>query len=272
MLNRLHNLGMIGNSRDTAEIALLDIPQPGCVPFVVGTIGAAYEAPADVDCFLTRNDERLLKELSSMLDRQLLAALDCRSVSEFAKVRAEVWPKYCRALRALSDTIRNMAHERDIDRVAKMAMESFGADLQKQRGTRFSDQLTDQAVFTLWTLGKIRTLSFSLTEPTAAELRGTDLQLCHEYRLCSLWAQFHMDLVVASINFHKAIPEDIQGAICDGLRAVVNAYAIMKEAYALRNPRAERPAAMGLPWDEEDEQLLAASMRDMNADSSDSGS
>jgi hypothetical protein len=271
MLNRCHDLGMSVNSRD-AEIALLDIPQPGCVPFVVGTIGAAFEYPSNVDCFLTRNDERLIKELSSLLDRQLLAALDCRSVSEFVHVREQVWPKYCRALRALSDTVRNMAPENDIDRVAKIVLEELRADLEKQRGVRFNDQLTNQAAFTLWIVGKIRTLSFSLADPPSPEQRGADLQLCHEYRLCSLWAQFHMDLVCAAIKFQKTISEDIQNAMCDGLRAAVNAYAIMKEAYALRHPRTERPSATGLPWDEEDEELLAASMRDMNADSSNSGS
>jgi hypothetical protein len=206
-----------------------------------------------------------------MLNKQLLAALDCRSAAEFIQVRAQVFPKYCRALRSLSDTIRNMAEDHDVDRFAKAAMASYEADLQKQRGVRFGDKLTDQAVFTLWTLGKIRSLSFSLVEPPAPELRGTDLQLCNEYRMCSLWAQFHMDVVIGAINFDKTIADEVQGTICDGLRAVVNAYAIMKEAYALRHPRAQRPAAAELPWDEEDEQLLAASMRDMNADSADGG-
>jgi hypothetical protein len=260
------------SDENNAVIAILDIPQPGCAPFLVGTLGAAFEPPSDMDCFLTRNDERLIRELSSMLDRQVLAALDCRSASEFVQVRAQVWPNYCRALRALSDTLRNMAPDHDIDRFAKLAMAMFETDLQKQRGTRFSDHLTDQAVFTLWTLGKIRTLSFSLVDAPAPDLRGADLQLCNEYRLCSLWAQFHMDLAMGAIKFDKAIAADVQETICDGLRTAVNAYAIMKEAYALRHPRAERPAATGLPWDEEDEQLLAASMRDMNANLSDSGS
>lgn len=263
MLNRFHHLGMSGSSRD-AEVAILDIPQPGCAPFVVGTLGAAFEAQKDVECFLTRNDERLIRELGLMLNKQILAALDCRSAAEFVQVRAQVWPKYCRALRALSDTIRNMSSEHDIERLATAAMASFGVDLQKQRGVRFGDQLTDQAVFTLWTLGKIKSLAFSLVNPPSPDLCGRDLQLCNEYRLCSLWAQFHMDVVVGATNFDKTIPEDVQSVVCDGLRTAVNAYAIMKEAYALRHPRVEQPPATGLPWDEEDEQLLAASMRDLN--------
>lgn len=266
MLNRLHNVGMSGNPRD-AEIAILDIPQPtGCAPFVIGTLGAAFESPMDVESNLSRSDERLIKELGSMLDKQLLAALDSRSVLEFAKVREEVWPKYIRALRALSDTVRNMKSEHEIDRRSTVAMADFKTDLEKQRGVRFGNGLTDQAIFTLWTLEKIRSLSFKLVGKPSPEQRGIDLQLNKEYRLCSLWAQFHMDVVVAAMNFEKTIPGDVQDAICDGLRAVVNTYAIMKEALALRHPRAEEPAAEVLPWDEEDEQLLAASMRDMNAD------
>jgi hypothetical protein len=266
MLNSFYDNGRSARSRDS-DIALLDIPQPGCAPFVIGTLGAAFEAPLDVECNLTRSDERLIKELGSMLDKQLLAALDSRSASEFAKVRADIWPKYIRALRALSDTMRNVASEHDIDRLSRVAMAEFKTDLEKQRGSRFGNALTDQAIFTLWTLEKIRLLSFKLTGKPAPEQRGTDLQLNKEYRLCSLWAQFHMDVTVAAMNFDKAVPDDVQDSICDGLRSVVNAYAIMKEALELRRPRAEEPAtAAVLPWDEEDEQLLATSMQDINGD------
>lgn len=262
MLTRLHNLGMSEDS----EIAVLGIPQPsGCAPFVIGTLGAAFEFPMDLEETLTRNDERLIRELGGMLDRQLLAVLSSRSVSEFTAVRAEVWPKYIRALRALSDTMRNMKSEHYINRLATASMADFKTDLDKQRGVRFGDSLTDQAIFTLWTLEKIRSLSFQLVgKMPAPEQRGTDLQLNKEYRLCSLWAQFHMDVVVAAMNHDKTVPGDVQDALCDGLRTAVNAYAIMKDALALRRPRAQEPAAVVLPWDEEDEQLLAASMRDLN--------
>lgn len=262
MLNRCHDLGMRSDN-DDAVIAILGIPQPGCAPFVVGTLGSAFEAPKDAESFLTRNDEQLIRNLGTMLEKQILAALDARSASEFCQVRSQVWPKYCRALRALADTIRNMAPDHLIDHATKAAMETYSEDLQK-RPVHFGEKLREQAVFTLWTLGKIRTLSFSLVSPPVPALRGKDLELCNEYRLCSLWTQFHMDVVIQSIKFDKTIPDEIQKLVCEGLRTAVNAYAIMKEAYALRHPRTEQPPATGLPWDEEDEQLLAASMRDLN--------
>jgi len=264
MLNRLHNLGMSGCS-DEAAIALLDIPQPGCVPFVIGTIGASLEVPADFECpGLNRNDERLLNELSKRLDHQLLTVLDSRSLEEFTAARGKIWPNYCRALRALSDTLRNMASEEEIARVSKLVVADLTADIVKERAARFNEKLADQATFTIWVFSKMRGMIDSLAVPPKPELRPKDLQLCNEYRLCSLWAQFHMDLVVAANKFQKTISDDVQNAMCDGLRSAVNAYAIMKEAYALRHPRAEQAPVAELPWDEEDEQLLAASMRELD--------
>lgn len=270
MLNRNHNLGMSRNP--IPGIALLDMPQPNCAPapYVLGTLGASFEVPIEVESSLTRSDERLIKDLVKMLDRQLLAALDSRSAEEFAKVRTEVWPKYVRALRALADTMRNMASEAAIERVSKATFTQISEDLEKQRGTRFGDVLTQQAIFTVWTLERIRSLGFRLAiQPPTLKQRSADLQLNREYRLCSLWSQFHMDILVAAIEYDRTVPSDVQDMICDGLRSAVNAYAIMEEALLLRHPRAEEPPAEALPWDEEDEQLLAASMRDMNADLSD---
>ena len=61
------------------------------------------------------------------------------------------------------------------------------------------------------------------------------------------------------------IAEEVKEMICEGLRAAVNAYVIVKDALALRRtePIVES-APVDLPWDEEDDELLAASMRDLN--------
>jgi hypothetical protein len=99
--------------------------------------------------------------------------------------------------------------------------------------------------------------------------KDADLKLNSEYQVCSLWAQFHLDAMVAAMKFKKTVPCDVQEVICDGLRTAVNAYAILKEALSLRTAQVEGSPAAALPWDEEDERLLASSMRDINADFSD---
>jgi hypothetical protein len=253
-------------SSGSSEIAILDIPQRGVAPFVVGTVGALYEPSMVVETELVRSDERLIRELLSMLDRQLFGVLESRSAEEFSQRREEVFSKYVRALRALSDTMSNMLPESELEVLSDGATKALAADIEKQRGVSFGNALTDQAVFTLWTLGKIRSLGrkiYAAGKPPA-ESQGADLVLLKEYRLTSLWAQFHMDIACAAMKFKKILPEDVQAVICDGLRAVVNAYAVMREALSLRTKVEEVPP-VNLPWDEEDERLLAASMRDLNA-------
>lgn len=265
MWEKARNPEMRGSPRGME--AILDIPQQGVAPFVIGTVGAIFEPAMAIETKLISSDERLIRELLSMLERQLLALLASRSASEFVKVREEVWPKYVRSLRALSDTMSNLVPESELEVLSAEAVTELTSDLEKQRGVRFVNLLTDQAVFTLWTLGKIRSLGRKIhaAGKPPAESRGADLVLNKEYRLCSLWAQLHLDAAFAAMKFEITVPEDVQDTICDGLRSAVNAYSIMKEALALRTPSAGVSLGVALPWDEEDDDLLASSMRDRNA-------
>ena len=111
MLNRLHSIGMTGNPIG----ALLDMPQLGVAPFVVGTVGALYEPSIVVETELVRSDERLVRELLTMLDKQLLGVLESRTEAEFSEQRSEVFSKYVRALRALSDTMSNLVAESEME-------------------------------------------------------------------------------------------------------------------------------------------------------------
>jgi len=202
----------------------------------------------------------------------LLEALSARTAREFEDARQKVWPKYIRALRALQDTVSNVISDREIDRVSKAAVTRVDADLEKQRELRFGDALTEQAVFTLWTLGKIRSLGKELQDAgdAPADKKQADKDLVADFCVNSLWAQFHLDILIAAMKFDRPVPEEIRESVCDGLRAAVNAYVIMKEV--LRLPQAEKlPLAVNLPWDEEDESLLASSMKDLNANLADTG-
>ncbi|MGA7559213.1 MAG: hypothetical protein WBV60_14720 [Terriglobales bacterium] len=246
------------------EVAILDMPPQVCTPFDVGAIGSFVGQSSTVQTILVQSDEELVRKLVLMLDNQLLSALETRSALEFVDARNKVWASYIRARRALSDTMTNLVPESEMDAVAKAAIATAVADVEKQRGVRFGDMLTDQAVFTLWTFEKKKNLARQIQNAGEPRDKDADLKLNQEFHLYSLWAQFHMDTVIAAMKFKRAIPEDIQAVICDGLRSNVNAYAILKEALSLRTPPVVATPVDELPWDEEDEQLLNASMRDLN--------
>ncbi len=252
--------------------SLSNLPKEVQAPFEIGILGAFFEPSQDAETSFTRQQERLIAELVSVLSTQLLALVGARSGEEFRNVRGEVWPKYIRALRALHDTASNLVGEDQIEHMSKEGLEDLASDVRKQT-SRFGSALTEQALFTLWTIGKIRSLGHKIEALAAPpEEREADREIFSEYRANCLWAQFHLDTLVTAIRFDRPVAEEMRETICDGLRVAVNAYAVMKEALLLRQPHTDtgtQPTASTLPWDDEDERLLAASMRDVNADFSD---
>lgn len=75
----------------------------------------------------------------------------------------------------------------------------------------------------------------------------------------------HLDCLLASIRFEKAISPDILDEICDGLRAVVNAYGMIREAVGIREQGAEELVPVYEP-DDEDLALIQSSMNEIVAD------
>ncbi len=252
---------------------ILEIAKGVCLPppSEIGALGAFFQPSPTSQKKLVRSDELLIRELIGVLDRQLIAAVDTRSVLEFESVRKNVFPRYIRSLRALYDTVINLVTEEMLQYFSDAIISGLSTDLEKQRESRFGDKLTEQAVFTLWTIQKISALGREIREAgdVPADKRQADNALLFEYHANSLWAQFHLDILFTAMKFDRPICEPIRETICDGLRTSVNAYVIMKDSLSLRSPKSEETApAIVLPWDKEDEQLLASSMRDLDADSS----
>jgi len=231
----------------------------------IGTLGAFFEGE---ETTLARSDEKLLNKLADRVDRELLSTLETRSEKEFNDALERALPRYARALSALSDTVRNVVPQEEIARLQRDVIEGLTADLEKQGPDRFGARLTEQASFALWTLGKIRELARRIGEagPVRPDQKKTDREYFESYLDSSLYAQFCLDLLFASIRFQKTVAEGIREHVCEGLRAAVNAYAVMKEAYFLRQPTESDQPTTALPWDAEDERLLRSSMRDVNLD------
>jgi hypothetical protein len=239
-------------------------------PSEIGTLGAFFQPTTTSEKNLVRSDERLIRELVVVLDRQLIAAINSQSVAEFKSVRENVMPRYVRALRALQDTVINLISIETLESLSNSIIGELAEDLEKQRESRFGDKLTEQAVFTLWIIRKIGTLGREIARAgnVPPDKRKADIDLLYEYHEDSLWAQFHLDVLFAAMKFDRPICEPIRETICEGLRASVNAHVIMKDALSLRSNRADEVLpAISLPWDQEDQQLLASSMRDLHAES-----
>ena len=251
-------------------LQVLELPKGICAPVEIGSLGAFYETSPSSDAVLEVREERLISSLFESLNIYVLAIASARTIAEFRNERRKVWSKYVRALRALHDTFVNVMPEAITARLSMQAMANVEKDIQRRGVELFGSTLTDQALFTLFTVGEIRALAREIMNVDVPDdKRQVDIDLAREYHQDSLWAQFHLDALVAAIRFDRHIAEEIRDDICEGLRSAVNAYAIMKDAAALRQPSIEPIRAADLPWDEEDENLLSSSMRDANVDLSD---
>src|SRR5271157_1498495 len=233
--------------------AVLEMPKGVCAP-EIGTIGAFYEPSVESEKQLVYSDQQLVRELVKVLDRQLLDLVDSRSPDEFYHVRNKVWPRYIRALSALHDTAANLISDDELQQIADSIIANLSADLEKQEAN-LGTQLVEQSIFTLWMMQKIRALSHEIASAGEPPDKAADGILLKEYLNHSLWAQLHLDAIFAALKFNRPIRQSIWEPMCDGLRAAVNAYAVMKDAVYLRRPRVQEDAPLaGLPWDEEDEE------------------
>lgn len=239
------------------------IPKALLAPQEIGALGALFEPTQSLEADITSKQVRLINDLVSVVDRQLLNVVGSRSEAEFYKAREVAFPKYIRALRALHDTVKNLIDDFQIEAMRAETLPTITADLQKQE-VRFGPTMTEQALFTLWTTEKMRSLAHKIDALLIPEgKRKADKKLFHEYYTNCLWSQFHLDALLAAVKLDRPIAEEIREPILNGLRAAVDAYTIMQEALSLRQPRTAETIPSDLPWDEEDERLLAASMRDM---------
>lgn len=253
--------------------ALEMMPTRVAPPFEVVGIGplGADNAASDEVCVVRRaKDADLIRSLMSVLDMQLVNVLGSRSSAEFVEARKGTWFSYVRARRALSDTMANLISASELEMLSSSALIRIDADVDGSREPLLGDAVAEQMKFSMWIIGKMRALGNEISKAESPKKTGDcdlDLKLNEEFLLYSTWAQFHYDCVLAAMKFNKEVAPEVRDVIVDGLRAWVNACAIMEEALELRVAPPEY-SEHPLPWDEEDEQLLASSMRDLDAESS----
>jgi len=251
------------------ESGLFEIPTREA-KYEANTLGAIDAAVPGETGVIKRTDENLIRQLTRELDKQLLVVLSCRTADEFTKSRREVWDKYFRARRALNDTLNLLVPKSVIRMVSLAAAERVSEELTRYRNSLFRDEVAQQFEFTSWLVNRIQCVAHDIEKAGSPSDKDADIRLSDDFALFTAWGQFHYDCVLASMQFERPIPEKVQGSIRDGLRAWVNASAIIEEALSLRIADSQEGTVEvhDQPWDDEDQELLDSSMRDLDAESS----
>jgi hypothetical protein len=213
---------------------------------------------------LSGSAEELFKGITGVLDDLLLRTIDRRTRAEFVAMRSEVFFGYFKAVVALSNLATVIVPKPIIEKLVVESFSELEAELRDEGLARFGTAARDQAVFTVWTFRKISRMisTIAAAPPAPKEIQREDERIAAEFSFCAAWAQFHLDCLVVAIRFDKAVSPGALSEICDGLRAAANAYGLIRQGVELRVPPAEATVQPYI-WDEEDQELLDSSMRDL---------
>jgi hypothetical protein len=205
--------------------------------------------------------------ITALIDGLLLPAIDAHTAEEFRAVRDVIFGDYARAVIALSGLVQMVVPEPTIERILGESFCEMEAEFKAKGLLRFGAPAKEQAIFTIWTLRRTSSLIAKIIAagPVSENLREQDSKIASEFSAAIAWTQFHLDCLVCSIRFDKEIQIDVLEVVQDGLRAVVNAYGLARRGLVLRAPSPE-PVPSFIEWDDEDQELLESSMKDMAAE------
>ncbi len=214
---------------------------------------------AQVTKQLSNSAHDLVRNVASIIDSLVLRAIEARTAEHFEVTRKEVFSEYFAAMCALGALLRVVVPKNDIGWIAAQSLSCLEADFRNEGAAAFGSELRDRGLFTVWTLRKISDLAEDMdeTNPTSDKAR--------QFAIAGIWARFHIDCLVKSMQLRKPIFPEVMDPIADGLRAAVNAYAWLRQERDDHDGVSE-PELVPVVWEDEDEILLADSMRDLARD------
>src|SRR5260370_649580 len=209
----------------------------------------------------------LVQSVVSVVDDLVSATMEKRTAEDFVNARAEMFPQYFVAMRALGDLARIVLPKQTIERLSAEWFSEMEADFRELGPSSFGSDLTDRGIFTVWTLRKINDLAQEIAvSKSSKENEAKDGEMAMEFAIKAVWTRFHVDCLTKSMRGMNPIYPEVVEPIRDGLRAAVNTYACIRQWADLRNPRPE-PELGSVEWTDDDELLLADSMRDLEQES-----
>jgi hypothetical protein len=241
--------------------ALLELSPVG---EVVPMLGLPTEQPAKRG--LAKSVDEVFRSIAAIMDELVLEVLETRTRDEFNRVFREAYPQYVRLLRSFSEITASVPNQV----MARLAVESFN-DLEQRLRSRgeecFGSAMTERALFTVFSLRKIAPVLYSVLTSNR-KLESCDVEkdrdFARNYMIHALVARFSIDCLIVAMDHNRTIYPDVLAALNDHMRAVVDAYAWVRQAAELRTePQLIDVAATFPPLDADDRQLLKESMSDL---------
>jgi hypothetical protein len=212
---------------------------------------------------LSGQAEEVIRTVAGIVDELVSATIEKRTAIEFWETQQEVFPKYFKAVRSLSDLARIVIPRHLLGVLMAESFSEREAEFRDHGLEAFGAAVRDQAMFTIWTLRKISDLCQRIDQakldPT---LQDSDRELFGEFTFHAISARFYLDCLTKSMDVKRPLFPDVLEVVINGLRNAVNAYAWARRAFELRVPRSETEN-LAVEWDDEDRELLNEATHDM---------
>ena len=217
---------------------------------------------------LTGSVDGVLQSIDSLMSTLVLRVLGSRTQAEFWEAFRSAFPDYVRLLRSFSEIAATMSSSSLMVRVSMESLLELEDKLRASGEESFGPAMTERALFTVFTLRKITPLLHSVvTSPR--KLDSCDLEkdkdFAENFLVHALVSRFCIDCLIVAMANNRTVYPDVLAALNDLMRSVVNAYAWVHQAVELRTEKDPFDHAVAFPpLDDEDQQLLNESMRDLS--------
>jgi hypothetical protein len=231
----------------------------------LGELPAFVSLPAKNFHELSADAQDVFKKIAAVRTNLVLMSVNAQSSDEFKNIRERTFADVVRTNEAMGGLAHVMVPAPALERLAWQAFAELEAELAEHGTRKFGESAKEQAIFTVWTLRKINRLLSKILErkQLEGEEAEKDREIAKEFSFFLFWTYFHLECLIAAMRFDRPIQIDVLDVICEGLRAVVNAYGLLRQGLNLRFPPAGEELLVAPIWDEEDDELLASSMEDL---------
>ena len=213
--------------------------------------------------------EAMMRAVHAALENLIVITIEKRSAADFQAVRTAVFDTYSNAALALAPLVKIVFPPHALDRIARESFCELEADLREQALSSFGRTVQDQALFTAWTLRKIYDITSQISGATLGEVDAANAkqlpELVQNFSSYAIWTRFHLHCLLSAMRTQRPLFPEPLDLIIDGLRAAVNAYALIRRILDILIPQ-QANAVEPITWDEEDIALMAEADLDMQSE------
>lgn len=187
---------------------------------------------------------------------------ESKSADEFVARRDRLFARYADLMLGLGRILHALTDRVELTRrvTAQLgAAEKFFVESSEKFCPLY---LRDQALFSLWELGKVVDLAeFIHSRPPLPESkREEEMRLSTICTTELLFGRIHLDCLAYAISMKQIQPEDVREMLNEGMRHFVNGHIAIRLGARLRQELVEDEPVTFLPLDEEDRAHLSYAM------------